>query len=261
MKTKIDYLWDKFISLFRVIITTIAIIVLAAAIYFLGSGSLHFFAKEKPAPEFQEYNPPPISANLFISTLNETKTKEESNSSDKDTYEVQVEEQLLKLWPLLDNYQNSCNVNPKVEKDTFIQSFPKSVLRNWLLAYGNDFFVDQVKFVGEVLRSKEVIEKCIESKGTSQVFTKSLDWHKEQWIETKELKDKRDTESREEIENFIRSEELRVSAENAQGYTKLTFFIWTIGIFISIASLIIFSRIESNLRQIDLNKKDYLNKE
>jgi hypothetical protein len=183
----------------------------------------------------------------------------------RDPVDVMVDKALDNLWIYVEGYQKACAASVQIDKETFFNSFPKQVIRNWFKTYGESFMASQDSFEKLVLSDTRIIEICKKKEGRGQVFTKSLDWHYAQYSKkfsenenaTRKANreaDELDSQERQRVENHNRNERLRVEASQSEARYSLFIAASAFGTFMSLALLLILSKIEYNLRGFNLRE-------
>lgn len=114
---------------------------------------------------------------------------------------------------------------------------------------GSDWGPALVTFTCDTLRNPRLIELKKKHAGAS-VLVPLLDYHREQWMENKKMKQDFINSEEARVNNERRREEQRVAEERAQGWFLLGLAAAMLGAFSLLALYLIFARIEINLRVI-----------
>lgn len=160
---------------------------------------------------------------------------------------------LAKAWSYYDAYQKACNVPTKIEQDGFMSSdFPRNSFRNWFRKYGPNFAESQDNFIRTVLAHPRVIKICVDKQGRGGVFSGALKWHMEEWDDAVAAVVQFNKEEQNRIMSQENAEDARVMAKKMEGVQMLWIALIAFGVFMSLALLLIFSKIETNLRGMSL---------
>lgn len=274
---KITKIEETYLGLFKVVLLVVLTLALIASAVLLLKASVESLAtpkttepakkaERKPTPEQK----PAIAVDGFLDSISPKEVpKEEPKANEEKPAEPQVkaednvgkmvDEALGKMWIYLSAYQDACQAPQKIDKDTLLRAFPRHVMHNWFRIHGKDFMESQDAFEKALLSNPKIIEYCKAKAGKGQLFARSLDWHASEY--TKQLKsieasklealrklDDYDASELMRVERFDNMESARVEREHVQA--KVSFFTAAsaFGIFMSLALLLILSKIESNLR-------------
>jgi hypothetical protein len=134
--------------------------------------------------------------------------------------------------------------------------FPRNSFRNWFRKYGPNFAESQDNFLRVVLANPTVIKICIDKQGRGGVFSGALNWHLEEWADA--LDDIAEFNKKEEsrVLRQYNAEEVRIMAKRSEGVYMLWGALISFGVFMSLALLLIFSKIETNLRSVRLRSTE-----
>ena len=251
-----------YLKIFKIIILIILTIALIASVAMAVKGFLNYLESPRSPPPPQTTNESTINIEDFIEQLAPKKEEIKQPLENKiiqkqfkdSPLDIMVDTHVLKLWDYFDGYQNACNASIKVDKDTFFNGFPKGVMKDWFRIWGEDFAESQDKFIMSVLSHKTVINYCIKEAGKGGIFYRSLDWHKDQYkqqtIKTKLFEDAENKR----INQSNLEEEQRIIESHQEAHESLIMSLTAFGIFMGLALLLIFSKIESNLRNPSVNR-------
>jgi hypothetical protein len=254
-KTKLQKIEESYLGIFKFVLLLALSVSLLATVTLLAIGGSRFLDKpEKPVPEKE---PPKVEINLdkFIQQLTPNeKTQIEESPPKRNEAEIALDKMVNlyvgKLWIHFDSYQKQCEAPVMVDRETFEKSFPKIIMRSWFKSYGQEFAESQDKFASAVINNPKAIQICKDRKGRGGVFTSLLDWHRDEWVRQSSSIQKFKSDERERVSQFNRSEELRIAAKMAEGTMLFWAALIAFGTFMSIAMLLIFSKIETNLRNL-----------
>lgn len=253
----LDKIEGVYLKIFRILLLVILTIALLTSVVLLLKGTTEMFAKPKEPAAPQAASAPSVSVDAFLKVVDPAKTeapaaapaepKPAEPRGDKQLDEM-TNSYVAKLFGYLEGYQKACGVADPVDKATFDRSFPKEVLKHWFRSYGQPFAESQDAFEKALLSHPKIIKLCKDSGGRAQIFFNSLDWHRAAWAEQLEAgrRFEADEARRYEIEKIAAIE--TAAEKRAQSGSTLTAALSSFGVFISLALLLIFSKIEVNLR-------------
>lgn len=258
----LDKIEVAYLKIFKIIVIIILTVALFISLYTLIKGTGEMFATPKDPSPPKTAPAPSISIDKFIEQIEPKKeapqTPLEQNQEQPIKKEVKTnpDKQLddmttayvNKLFTYLEGFQKSCGVKDPVDKTSFDKNFPKHIVKQWFKDFGVTFADSQDAFEKGVLSNQKVIKICKDAEGKGGIFYKSLDWHKDVWIA--QLNEGRKFESKEEAryEREKAQEIARADMKRAQAMATLYMSLVSFGVFISLALLLIFSKIETNLR-------------
>ncbi len=263
-KNKLVKIEETYLQIFKIGVIVLLTIALIASIFLVLKGLSEMMASPSKADPEKSASKPSVSIDKF---LNEFDPKEkpaapkpverETQPAPKDTsLDDMTDAYLAKLWNYYDGYQKSCQVPVQVDKDTFLRTFPRHVIRGWFSYFGKDFAESQDAFEKSLLSNKRVIEICKNKDGKAGTFTRSLDWHRDEWQRQLVEIDRFEQKERNRVAQFEREEKIRVAIKHAQAPATLFSALTAFGVFLSLAMLLIFAKIESNLRGIKVLEKE-----
>jgi hypothetical protein len=266
-KNKLIQIEETYLQIFKIVIIVLLTITLLASVIFVLKGLSEMMATPDKAEAAKDPGKPNVSIEKFLNQyddLDKPKPPEPSEPKEEAPKTVpkdislddMTDAYLAKLWTYYDGYQKKCNAPVQVDKETFLRTFPRQVLRSWIAAYGKEFAESQDAFEKNLLSNKRAIEVCIKKEGKAGIFNRSLDWHVFEWrMELNRIdKFRRDEERR--VTQFERSEYLRVAAKKMNATSTLLMAAYAFCVFLSLAMLLIFAKIESNLRGVRVIEKE-----
>lgn len=256
-KTKLQRIEESYLGIFKFVLIAVLSLALLASIALLVMGGSKFF--DKPMEPSPVKEPPKVEMNLdkFIQQLtpkesSDDKSKDDESAPKRDESEIALDKMVGlyvdRLWGHFDSYQKQCESPVIVDKETFEKAFPKNVIRGWFKSYGQDFAESQDKFTNAVMTNPKAIQICKEKKGRGGVFTSLLNWHRNEWQQQVASIEKFKRGENERVSKFRLDEEIRVAEKKAEGIMFFWAALTAFGTFMSIALLLIFSKIETNLR-------------
>jgi len=262
-KTKMQKLEESYLAIFKFLVIVLLSLAILGSLVLIGKGVVDLM--EKPSPVEPERAPPTIKLDVeqFLNQLPKAeapdeKVKEPSpKTEDTDSKkESLVDEYIQKLWGYFNGYQQQCQAAIQVDKDTFIKAFPKRFITNWFDAYGIAFLDSQDKLAQAVLAHPRAIQICKDRKGRGGVFIALLNWHRMEWVSQRDGIAQFIREEKDRVTSTESAEAARVVATHARGNSMLLAALMGFGSFMSLALLLILSKIESNLREIVKGNSD-----
>ena len=252
---------EGYLKLFRIAILVVLTLVLVATVAMGVQGALKTMARPKAIEPAKTAPAPAVSVEEFLKEFDkqpEAEAKPQDAPADAvpakpdTTLDDKVSAQIARLFGYFDGYQRACRIDgeARVDQRTFEASFNRRVMRGLLEELGDPYFASQDGFEKALLSHPRVIEICIQRQGRAQVFWNSMNWHLEQW--RARIKEGEEFEAAElaRVETETAAEAARVMAAKAEGKTQLMVAAGLFAVFISLALLLIFAKIESNLRGV-----------
>lgn len=262
-KSVLNKFEEVYLTIFKVVIIVVLSIALIASGVMLVKGLTEMNAKPGTPSPAKKASRPNVNIDKFLEEFDQKEQpapatpQQERKPEVKDTsLDDMVDEYVTKLWTYFDGYQKLCSVANPVSKDDFMNSFPKQVMKNLFHTYGKEFADSQDKFEKAVLENKRIIQICVEKQGQAQVFFRSIDWHIREYRKQLEEANKFDEQEIARVENETHNEELKAAAKKAQGTQSLIVSLGAFGVFMALMLLLIFSKIESNLRGVKVIEKE-----
>lgn len=266
-QNQINKFEELYLKIFKVVILVVLTLTLIISVVMLLKGASEYFASPSTPPAAKTAAPPNVNIENFINSLDPKKPEEpqqpiqkEATPPVKDTrLDDMVDKYVGNLWIYFDGYQKSCIVPKPLTQDEFMNGFPKNVLKEWFSIWGENFAKSQDNFEKTLLSHPKVISYCKEKEGKGGIFFRSLDWHKNQYAQ--QIKDG-EIFAREEaarVAKFEREENARVAMKKAEAFQSLIIAFSSFGTFMMLALLLIFSKIESNLRGVKIIEKEDTN--
>lgn len=267
MNNKLKTLEETYLHIFKIVIIVLLSLALISSLVMAFKGLLQILASPNAAPPAKTAPKESVDIDKFLNQLDPkkeeipTKTEEkpilqEKKEKTTDPIDEMVEKYLEKIWLYYDAYQRSCSPPIMIEKDSFVKNFPKQIMKNLFTTHGQSYADSQDKFIKSVLEHKRVIQFCITQKGKGGVFFNALDWHRSEFLRIKREADVFASEEQERIRKFNREEALRVTMDKAQAITTLSAAGIAFLIFMSLSMLLIFAKIETNLRGINFIRNE-----
>lgn len=261
----LDKIEELYLKIFKVVIIVVLSLALLVSLIMAVKGLTQMSATPNDPAPAQPAPAPSVNVQDFINQLESDKTNTAPKPSQeppkpiptpKDTSaDDMVEKYLTNLWNYYNKYQQECNPPTKVQEDIFKNNFPKQVMKTRLERYGVPFLDSQDAFMKTLLSHQAVILYCKAKQGEGKIFFRSLRWHDEEY--QKQYQRARAFEEKEEqrIAAFKAKEASRVLTEQAEGLQSLLIAGGAFGTFMLLALLLIFSKIETNLRGVKLERE------
>lgn len=169
-----------------------------------------------------------------------------ASAAARDPREVAYAAQANGLWDTVQRYQTACGLATPVTREQFLEGLRQSNLAGELAKRGSNYAESQLRFLTQSLSNPEVVRLC--KSGKSGIFFATLEHHGKQWDAYQSRTLRMEVQEREREEAFNRTEELRVAMAQQDGYRLLTLAGGAFAAFMSLVLLLIFARIEFNLR-------------
>lgn len=251
---------EAYLNIFKVVLLLILTVALFAAIGLGIKGWIDSRAEPAPVAPAETAPPPRLNFEEFIKSLEQPEAPapqpapaapNEPPAPQVDPLEQMVDKYINSAWEAYNTLQTGCMVENPQDRDDFVgwERFRNFLRRNFE-NFGEAFARSQDDFLKAVLPDPRVIEVCIRAEGKGGIFAKSVNWHREQWsaaLETADQYNRREL-SREQAELTLAR--MEAVATRALGQQMLWAALISFGVFMSLALLLIFSKIESNLRVV-----------
>lgn len=251
---------ETYLKLFKIVLLLILTLALLAAIVTVVKGVMDFMAKPEPVAPAEKAPEPKVDVEAFIKALEKreqppapTPAAPPPEAPRAHPMDELAATHLAKAWSYYDAYQKACNVPTKIEQDGFMSSdFPRNSFRNWFRKYGPNFAESQDAFLRTVLANPSVIKICVDKQGRGGIFSGALNWHMEEWADAVDAAAQFNKEEQNRVRRAEDAEEARIMAKKMEGVQMLWGALISFGVFMSLALLLIFSKIETNLRGVSL---------
>lgn len=253
---------ETYLNLFKIVLLLILTVALFAAIGLAIKGWLDSRAEPAAVAPAEVAPPPKVDFEDFIKSLEQSEepapepapaTPNEPSTSPAqppvDPLEQMVDKYINSAWEAYNTYQTGCMVENPQDRASFVGWEPlRNFFRGNFEDFGEAFARSQDEFFKAVLPDPRVIEACVRAQGRGRIFVKSVEWHHKQWVAALKASNEYDRRelSREEAERSLAR--LEAAATRASGQQMLWAALIAFGVFMSLALLLIFSKIESNLR-------------
>ena len=258
---------EGYLKLFRITIIVVLTLVLLATLAIGIQGAFKLMAKPKEVAPAQPAPAPSVSVEEFLKEFDKQPEAEATAPAapadaapapPDTTLDDKVTAQIARLFGYFDGYQRACRIAPdaRVDQRTFAASLNRRVLRELFEELGDPYIQSQDGFEKALLSHPRVIEICIARQGRAQVFLTSMNWHLEQWRAKIKEGEEFAAAELERFEAETAAEAARVEAEKAEGKMQLMVAAGLFAVFISLALLLIFAKIESNLRGVRIIERE-----
>jgi hypothetical protein len=255
---------ETYLKLFKIVLLLILTLALLAAIVTVIKGIMDFTAEPEPVAPAQTAPAPKVDVDAFIRALEKreqppaaTTPAAPPEAPRANPMDELAASHLAKAWSYYDAYQNACNVPTKIEQDGFMSAdFPRNSFRKWFRQYGPDFAESQDNFLRAVLVHPTVIKICIDKQGRGRVFSGALNWHTQEWVKAVAAVAQFNKKEESRVIRQENAEEARIMAKRSDGVYMLWGALISFGVFMSLALLLIFSKIETNLRHARLRSSE-----
>lgn len=249
---------DAYLKLFRIALLVLLTLVLVAAVALAVDGAKKAMTKPDAVAPARDAPPPAVGIDAFIEEFDKepmrevVPPKDATPSAPDTTLDDKVTAQIRKLYGYYDGYQKACRIpaDAQVDQRTFESSFDRRTMRNLFKELGDPYIESQAAFEKALLSHPRIIAICIERQGRAQVFWASMNWHLDQWRLALQAAEEFTVAEAERVERETAAEAARVAAAKAAGKLQLYIALGMFGAFISLALLLIFAKIESNLRGV-----------
>ncbi len=190
-----------------------------------------FVASEKPSPV-------PTAAPALVKPKGITPNHALTPSSDS----------LEKIWGYADQYQRKCNLPVQMSKDQFLKKIKE--LTGSPRALNLEFINSQDAFIKALLEDPATVELGKSQTVVTKIVAAAMAWHAKEWH--RQIEEGRHFEAREAVRvaQFLAEENLRAASKKVFMGTMLLGSLWAFGVFLALALILIFSKIETNLREI-----------
>lgn len=205
---------------------------------------------EKSAPK------PTFSSADFLKVITASGTGKSADSFQKstpstlatDTAEEVFREQAERLWVHVSQYQSNCGVGAPLSKSDFMESLRQTPLKRILESRGSEFAVSQDLFIKGMLGNDEIVKLC--KSGRSGLFFSILEFQRSNW--DRQIQEAKDFASQERVRvsSFIQAEQFKATASNASARQAFLGAAIAFGLFMCVALVLIFARLELNLRGV-----------
>jgi hypothetical protein len=248
------------LGIFRWMIISAMFCMIAAAVVLLAVGLFNLpYTPASPEPA-KAAPKPTVSGAEFLNFLNPVVEKTSAPTAGlpttlaPDSNEAAFRAQAEQLWQHVSKYQIDCGITAALGKADFIESLRQSPLKNVLESRGPGFAESQNLFVRATLSNNEVIKLC--RSGKTGWFFSSIEFHRSSWDSQIKKASSFEAMERARVADFEAAEIRKAVERKAFAYDTLRGSAIAFGLFMMVSLVLIFARIESNLRgaSIEINR-------
>lgn len=247
------------LNIFKWVVIATMVILIAGALWLAGTGVVQISRTEATPPVPKTAPAPAVAVSGFLEAVRPPKVEKTADTAqplaaattlETDTAEAKFKAQAEGLWPIISKYQVDCGTSSPLSKVDFQESLQRTPLKRILETRDADFALSQVAFVKEALASQDILKLC--KSGIGGLFMGALEFHRSSWDE--QVQEARDFENRElsRVAEFKAREQAAVQDSKASAYKTFLSAAIAFGLFMSVAMVLIFARIESNLRGVKM---------
>lgn len=233
------------------------LLLIVATVFFIGRGALQWPGAAKPPEPARQVPPFALSSQDFLSSLKDQAKSTNENvpggmpsTLAEDTREATFREQATRLWVAANKYQGDCGIAAPLSKVEFIESLRQTPLKQILEMQGLEYAASQEVYVKEVLGNPETVKLC--RTGKTGLFFSTLEFHRARWEAQKRHAKEFERQELARVQGAQEAESLRISAGQADSYRTFITAAIAFGLFMSVALVLIFARLESNLRGVHI---------
>jgi len=238
-------------------IVIVAMLILIAAALWLGGAGIFQMAHMPATPPTPKLAPKPsVLASGFYEVVKPVPVSEQPQPLQPptpatlvaDASDAAFKAQSESLWLHVSKYQTDCGVASPLTKGDFLESLRLTPLKRILEARSADFAIDQVAFMKSTLSSADILKLC--KSGRGGLFMAALEFHRSGWDKQVQEAHAFETRERAKVVAFEERERAELMASKANAYKNFLSAAIAFGLFMSVAMVLIFARVESNLRGI-----------
>lgn len=260
-KDRMKKIEEFYLQIFKFVVLIVLSLALVASGVMAAKGISEFFARPgRPVPA-RKAPKPSVDTNEFIRSFDvkvkpvdtpvEPAKAAAPNEPAKDhSLDDMVDSYLGKIWVYADAFQKACSMPIQLDEAKFLKALPRNEIKDWFRTSGLEFAESQDKFEKDVLSNDKVIQAGKEQTVMTEMVTRSLWSHRVAW--QKSVRDARNFEAEENMRvgAFGAEESARVMIKKLQAAKSLMTALTAFGIFMSLALLLIFTKIETDLKGI-----------
>ena len=252
---------EAYLQIFKItILVALSVALIGALLMLLVAANDYWASPNQPSPA-QSAQPPKMEMQSFINGFVVSETPQatpttavpaEKPKKQKAAHVVAPAPGLNpwteKIWGYADQYQKKSGIGLQLTKEVFVKKmrevgFPPSNV-------GEDFLNSEDAFIKELLETPAVIELGESQPVVTKIIDAALLWHAKEWHRQVMAGKRFEAQEALRVSVFEAKEELRVGAKKAQMAFMLHGALWAFGAFLSLALLLIFAKIETDLRDI-----------
>lgn len=245
------------LSIFKWIVVFAMLILMVAILYLVSFGVVNMSERPVAKPEPAKLaSKPSVSDVAFLSSIKPKATEEvigKSNGGSAsllavDTAEEMFRSQAERLWVHVEKYQAACGLAAPLSKKEFTESLRETPLKTILERRGNDFSASQIAFVKDTLGNGEIVKLCMS--GRTGLFFSALEFHRSNWDQQVQAATAYEAQERSRVAASVEAETSKAAERKAASNQAFVSAAVAFGLFMCVALVLIFARIESNLRGV-----------
>lgn len=247
------------LGIFRGGVVTVMLLLILVTVGLLAIGLYQWstsYAVDTPTPP-KKSPPVNITVNDFLASLQPKQSDAQSASRAPtstqlapDNGEARFRAHAEKLWIPVSKYQSDCSATSSMKYSDFVDSLRDSPLKKLLDTRGEEFAKSQIEFVSVMLSNPTLIQLC--KSGRQGLFFSTLEFHRSQWdAQIQQAREFDDAEQR-RISSFEKSELEKAASRRNTAFDAVRGAAVVFGLFMSLALLLVFARIELNLRRMSV---------
>lgn len=245
------------LGIFKWVVIVAMLVFIAATAWLCGYGLLQLFHSPAVPEPAKLAAKPGFSSADFLQAINPKQSDKTTGGSQgatpstlvEDTSESAFRVQAERLWLHVQKYQSDCSVGAPLGKIDFIESLRITPLKTILESRGNEFAISEDAFVKDILGNPEVVKLC--KSGRLGIFFSVLEFHRSNW--DRQVQDGKLFEAgeQERLKAFEQAEANLAASRKATSSQAFLGGAMAFGLFMCVALVLIFARLESNLRGVN----------
>jgi hypothetical protein len=256
--TKIE---ETYLKLFKVVLLLILSIALLAAIGLGIKGAVDSMAEPQVVAPPSKAPAPSVNFEEFIKSIEKPdepaavpvppKEPQAPRTPQVDPLDKMVNMYIENAAVVYEGFEKNCLIEKPMSRDDFLSwEGLRIFFRKNFEDFGEPFAQSQDQFIKRIYTDPRVVEICIQKEGKGQLFAGGLEWHLNQWIAVLDAAENFDREARNRVQSERMLAGIEAEATQALGIQMLWAALISFGVFMSLALLLIFSKIETNLREV-----------
>lgn len=251
---------ETYLNLFKIVLLLILTVALFAAIGLAIKGWIDSTAEPVRVAPAETAPNPSVDFESFIKSLEQPTEPARAPTPaaprapavpQANPLDQMVDKYVEGTWLIYDSFQNDCHIEKLWTKQFFLDWVGlRNFYRSNFDRFGEPFASSQNQFIKTVYTDPRVVKLCIERDGNTEIFGSGLDWHLNQWVASVRAADEYNSRERSREQNEIMQARGEAALTRAFGQRMLWAALISFGVFMCLALLLIFSKIENNLRAI-----------
>jgi len=249
---------ETYLNLFKIVLLLILTVALFAAIGLALKGWIDSRAQPERVAPAETAPPPKVDFEDFLKSLQQTDEPAQTPEPvaptapapvQVDPLDEMVKKYIDSTWPIYNTFQTACLIEqPDTKEDFLAWDGLRNFYRGNFKRFGEPFAMSQDGFIKSIYPDPRVVKLCIERNSDTRIFGRGLEWHREQWILAVDAAERYNEQERRREQAKQLEARMEATAKRAMGAQMLWAALISFGVFMSLALLLIFSKIESNLR-------------